>query len=498
MNLDKIQVNACLRSGWQALDLGFLMARHWWRPLYFAGAVPPLIAFIPLLVFFFDNPFWAGFIIWWLKPFWERLPLYIASRRLFREEPGYRETVARARGLLVFDLLPYLLWRRLSLQRAFDAPVTVLEDLSGTSRAQRLRVLHGKYSDVAMGNQFACFWFELIVTLGLIILLVFFTPESISVEFFDSYENLVLLAQWAWIIAAFAAMTLIMPFHTMAGFALYLNRRIELEAWDIEISFRSLASRKRQASPGMAGMLAAMLLSAVAVFSQPAEAARQHSRDSAAELVEQVLAGESFGQEKTVRKWRFKNWLEDDEEDENIPDWLIEFFEWLEAGTGWWDGLTSAAGIIKLLLVVGFAMLLIYLLHRYRGPLGFAGRIKSGEAAPEIMFGLDVRPESLPRDVPAEALSLWRDGKHRESLSLLYRASLSHLLDRYEVAFRASHTEAECAALVAEQGIDSLSRYFNRLTSVWRRLAYGHELPRGEIVEALCQGWREEMRDEPV
>ena len=31
MNLDKLQVNACIRSGWQAVDLGFLMAQAWWR-----------------------------------------------------------------------------------------------------------------------------------------------------------------------------------------------------------------------------------------------------------------------------------------------------------------------------------------------------------------------------------------------------------------------------------------------------------------------------------
>jgi hypothetical protein len=40
------------------------------------------------------------------------------------------------------------------MQRAFDNPVTVLEELKGEQRRQRLRVLHGKYSDVALGNHF--------------------------------------------------------------------------------------------------------------------------------------------------------------------------------------------------------------------------------------------------------------------------------------------------------------------------------------------------------
>lgn len=149
MNLDKLQVDACIRSGWQALDLGFLMARAWFRSLYFAGllAMTPLSAV--LLLVFWESPFWALAIIWWLKPIWERLPLFIASRKLFDEKSDLWSSFK------VFPLkgvLPWLLWRRFSMQRAFDNPVTVLEELKGVQRRQRLRVLHGKYSDVALGN----------------------------------------------------------------------------------------------------------------------------------------------------------------------------------------------------------------------------------------------------------------------------------------------------------------------------------------------------------
>ncbi|MDH3387651.1 MAG: DUF4129 domain-containing protein, partial [Gammaproteobacteria bacterium] len=73
---------------------------------------------------------------------------------------------------------------------------------------------------------------------------------------------------------------------------------------------------------------------------------------------------------------------------------------------------------------------------------------------------------------------------------------LSRLIDKYELAFRASHTEAECAALVRARGIDSLSDYFWQLTSVWRRLAYGHQLPAAEMVRSLCDGWKTELSRE--
>ena len=38
---------------------------------------------------------------------------------------------------------------------------------------------------------------------------------------------------------AYAGIVLLLePFYVAAGFAMYLNRRVELEAWDIEQEFR--------------------------------------------------------------------------------------------------------------------------------------------------------------------------------------------------------------------------------------------------------------------
>jgi hypothetical protein len=147
------------------------------------------------------------------------------------------------------------------------------------------------------------------------------------------------------------------------------------------------------------------------------------------------------------------------------------------------------------MLIVAFVGLLLYLLRRYRGPLSRLGRRKPEIVAPQVLFGLDVTPQSLPPDVPLEVMRIWSKGSYREALSLLYRASLSRLIDKYELAFRASHTEAECAALVKTCGIDSLSDYFWQLTNVWRRLAYGHQTPASEIVEGLCDGWSRELSD---
>jgi hypothetical protein len=496
LDLDKLQFNASVRSGWQAIDLGFLMASAWWRSLYIVGAIPPTFLFILLLIILSNHPYWAGFIIWWLKPFWERLPLFFGSRYVFGEESGRDTKPWPAKSLYLRDAIPWLLWRRFSVQRAFDAPVTVLEGLTGKARRSRLHVLRGKYGDIALSNQVINFCFEWILCFGIVTLVLFFTHDDLSYGVFDSVEDPNLYGQWFYTICWFIAMTLVMPFHTMAGFALYLNRRIELEAWDIEITFRNLAHRKQQSTNKHVRLMSVALLSLVITIGTPPSsyADVNHDKESASRLIEEVLQGEDFGHEITVQRWRFRDLVEENED--KVPEWLIDFIEWLIkniAFSGPDDSIITTATWLKILLVTLAVSLFVYLLYRFRGPLERLGRSEKSVSTPEVMFGLDVRPESLPDDVPAQVMSFWRDHRHRDALGLLYRASLSRLIEQYALGFKSSHTEAECTALVKSCGIDSLSYYFAGLTRTWCHLAYGHEIPAQEAIEKLCDEWTTEM-----
>ena len=58
------------------------------------------------------------------------------------------------------------------------------------------------------------------------------------------------------------AFALVEPFFAAAGFALYLNRRTQLEGWDLERTFRNLAARLRAAT--MALLLCLVGLGALA------------------------------------------------------------------------------------------------------------------------------------------------------------------------------------------------------------------------------------------
>jgi len=66
----------------------------------------------------------------------------------------------------------------------------------------------------------------------------------------------------------FVADTLIEPYFVAAGFSLYINRRSELEGWDVEVAFRQMdRNRNAGASPVAAALCLAAVVIAVALAS---------------------------------------------------------------------------------------------------------------------------------------------------------------------------------------------------------------------------------------
>ena len=141
-------------------------------------------------------------------------------------------------------------------------------------------------------------------------------------------------------------------------------------------------------------------------------------------------------------------------------------------------------------LGVAIAFLLYYLLRR----LGwlealFGGRRKGQYVPPDTLFGLDVRPESLPDDIATAALQLARAGEPLKAISLLYRGALTTLLHRDGVELVGGDTEDDCLHKSIGRIQPPAHTYFAHLLSTWQRLAYARRnVPLGEI-EGLCSGW---------
>lgn len=521
MDLSRIVIEPRVRNGWQALDLGFAMARHWFRPLYLLWALPPFCLLLVLSLMLFNYSWLAIVIVWWLKPLWDRLPLAWASRAVFDDAPPLGQSFKQSWRNYKTDWLAAITWRRFSPSRSFDLPVTVLEGLRGSQRTQRLTVLHQTMGNAATWLTLVCVHLENFFILGLWGLVVLMVPEEFQVNWWEIIvEGEAGYAQLSMLLS-FLAMSLMGPFYTLAGFALYISRRIELEGWDIEIRFRHLAERESQKKPaktrpGTGRSNAAMVLLLVgmgfaSIFSSPDLRAQDAEEESgnpepaliadyyrqldenpearrAKDEVVEVLRGDDFNNVETEKGWRFREFEREPREFEE-PDsgWLASFYNFLSSLFG------AFAWLVEIGIWVLLALLVAFLVIRYReGIAALFGRIGTGkqeQETPDILFGLDVRKESLPEDVPGQVLSLWRNGSHREAVSLLYRATFSRLIHQFSFEFYDGSTEQECVTIVAASRRDALSDYVARLTRVWQMLAYAHQVPDGERVQSLCREW---------
>src|SRR5699024_439565 len=261
MHLTKAQAVLRPRNPWRAMDLGVQLARRHAGLLTLTWAAVSLPLFALLTVIFWQHPSIAVLIIWWLKPAFERLPLYILSNALFANPPSFTASLKAFPKLLKPQLIASLTWRRLSLTRSFDLPVLQLEGLSGSARQQRLTTLARNYNRAATWLTIIGLHIEMALCLGLIVLLYLLVPAQLQ----ENWSWLMLLEvshkQWLWLehlsnLLYVLVLIVWQPIYVACGFTLYLNRRTQLEAWDIELAFRSLAQRLTKAGlPIMAALL---------------------------------------------------------------------------------------------------------------------------------------------------------------------------------------------------------------------------------------------------
>jgi len=487
MELDRISTALRPRSRWEALDLGIVMARAWWWPLCRAWLAVTLPALLLLHLLLFNYPVLAITIFWWLKPMWERAVLHILSRALFGELPPLRETLRAFPKLAAKQWFASLTYRRFSLTRSMDLPVVQLEGLKGKQRSQRLKTLHGKQGSGAAWLTFVGAHIEMLLPLAALLLFIMLLPDEVEFDWsllfgsepsygFELFTNLL----W------YGVMTLVAPFYVAGGFSLYINRRTWLEGWDIELSFRRLLQRVQ--NNGLAKVAAVLLALLLSVLSpDPTMAAEQSlNRVQAKADIEEIMSGEAFHDMETRRSL---DWGREDEEDKTfeLPDWVGRLIAFIA---------DNVRGAIWAVMV---ALPLLYL-FKYREWLAQqAWRLRrapnANEPLPTVLFGMEVGSETLPQDVSSQVAQLWQAQQHRAAYALLYRASLSRLMEFYQLRFHSGHTEDECCRLVQQQTGSALGHYFAELTLHWQRLAYAHQLPADEVMRSLCQRWPQHFEE---
>jgi hypothetical protein len=96
-------------------------------------------------------------------------------------------------------------------------------------------------------------------------------------------------------------------------------------------------------------------------------------------------------------------------------------------------------------------------------------------------------PESdvLPLRIGEAARALWAQGRPREALALLYRASVDTMSTRAGVALPPGATEAQCLRAARRMGDGEDRDLFARAVRVWQLAAYAQRLPAQDDFETL-------------
>ena len=240
MQVDALALHLRPRSMAEATDLGARLvqanARSIWvtfTPLYL---VVVLIALSTVEI----NGWLPALILFWLKPWLDRSLLYVLARAVFGTPTRWSDLWRDRSPVWWQQLLASLLLRRFSPWRSYIQPAAQLEGQRGSAAKNRRRQLLKDKQSQALGMHLVFVHVEALLSIGAILLVSWFVPADDHRPWFevlmhgDDSTASVMLGT-----LTYAAIVLLLePFYVAAGFAMYLNRRVELEAWDIEQEFR--------------------------------------------------------------------------------------------------------------------------------------------------------------------------------------------------------------------------------------------------------------------
>lgn len=484
MDINSLQIQLRSRGGWETLDLGLAMVRSWAKPIYLCLLViwiPFSLCLLAGCTWFFgqENMAIYLFAIWWLKPIQERIILNVLADALFSSPPSLKIVIKRL-PFLIFKtgLLVDLLWDRISPARSIHLPIKQLEGQRGKARRQRRKLLLSGKRVIAVGLGLSLANAQLFLYGGLFFLISWLTPIESNKSWWrvaaDSqqtvYVELFLASLFITIDALFV------PFFTAGGFALYLQKRTELEAWDLQHKLAKIGQRLQKHTNTLLSILVVCICMTTSLLPKVAQADPVEDATIRQEIRE-ILAQPEFG--RYVAKSELE-WRNDNEEPANIH---YEHHDWLEN-----SGKQFASGFRVFIWIIG-AGFITYLVIRFFRYVNQADWRNSQSSTSNLttLFGLDVAPENLPEDVEATALELIENNDFRAALSLLYRAALIYWLEN-GLLIRPGDTEGDCVRRVQKLH-QAQGNYFAQLVNGWQKIAYGHQtIPKEQLI-SLAKAW---------
>jgi hypothetical protein len=240
VRVDAFAIRLRPRANFEAADLGVRLCQSSARDVFtcYLAVYVPLVA---VALASYEMAAWLpGLLVWWSKPWLDRTILFTLSRAAFGQRTHPIDVWHEQRHVWWSQLFRTLTLQRLSFWRSFTQPIYQLEGLRGAELRTRVRQIRANRTRAGTGilSAFSCA--ETSLFAGLLSLIFWFAPKGYGVGLpllmqgstGAGWSDLAIAATYA------TAVGFVEPFFVAAGFALYLSRRAELEAWDIEQEFR--------------------------------------------------------------------------------------------------------------------------------------------------------------------------------------------------------------------------------------------------------------------
>jgi hypothetical protein len=236
VQVDSIAIRLRPRANFEAADLGVRLCQSAARDVFpcYLSVWGPLAALT--LATYAIADWLPMLILWWAKPWLDRTVLFVLSRAAYGQRTRPVDVWREQRQVLWSQLLLTWTLRRLSPWRSFTQPVYQLEGLRGADLRARVRQIRSgrTRAGTAILSAFGCA--ETSVLFALASLLVWFAARASGMSL-----SALLLTPGApgWLdlalcVAYAVTIAFVEPFYVAAGFGLYVSRRAELEARDIE------------------------------------------------------------------------------------------------------------------------------------------------------------------------------------------------------------------------------------------------------------------------
>jgi len=237
MQVDAFAIRLRAGSGMEAADLGVRLCQSAASSIYRCYAVVLIPVVVLSCTTFYFAAWLPSVLLWCAKPWLDRTILFVLSRAAFGQSTSIRELWQARKQVWWQQFIWTWTQRRLSPWRSFTQPVFQLEGSSVWKLRKRLKLIRAGHARTALLMTSAFSYAEMCLYFALMSLCIWLAPTQAHVGLDDLFKSSELL-QWAWTGSYAVAIAFLEPFYVAAGFAMYLNRRVQLEAWDIEQEFR--------------------------------------------------------------------------------------------------------------------------------------------------------------------------------------------------------------------------------------------------------------------